>query len=91
MNRQQRRKCKNTYEMAIKIESNANKKYQIYYENKYQEDLDSAISIFMLAIKYTLHFNEITNLGNEEIKDFMEDLLSTVDNFRTRRIFADRI
>ena len=91
MNREQRRKCKNTYELAARIEQNSNAKYEKYYEEKYQKDLDNAIGIFLLAIKYTLHFNEITNLDNEQLKDFMQDLLVTVDYFRTRRIQSRRI
>ena len=86
LNRQQRRKCKNSYEMAARIENNANAKYQMYYEKKYQEDLDNAIEIFLLALKYTLHFNEKTQFGKARLNDFMQDLLVTVDYFRTRRI-----
>ena len=86
MNRQQRRKCKNTYEMARRIENELDTKARNYYEQEYKKQLDKAIEIFIIAIKYTLHFNEKTKFGNERIKDFMEDLLSTVDMFRTRRI-----
>lgn len=81
MNREARRKCKNTYEMAAKIENNANKKYQMYYENKYKEDLLHSIDIYIIAIMYTLHFNEKTNFGAARMRDFMEDLMSTIDNF----------
>lgn len=83
MNRETRRKCKNTYEMANRIEYDLNKKYKMYYENKYQKDLADAIDYFLLAIVYTLHFNEKTSFGNARIIDFMEDLMATVDNFKT--------
>ena len=86
MNRQQRRNYVKKLNTPQKLEQFA-KEYQIRikqdYDKKYAKDLDNAISIFMLAIKYTLHFNEITHLDNEQLKDFMQDLLVTVDYFRT--------
>lgn len=83
MNRATRRKCKNTYEMAARIENNANSKYEQYYEKKYKEDLSNAIDNFILTIVYTLRYNQYTRFGNKRINDFMEDLFVTIDMFRT--------
>lgn len=84
MNRAERRKCKNTYQMATQIEMDLRKRIENYYEAKYQKDLGEAIDHFLLAIVYTLHFNEKTAFGNARITDFMDDLMATVDSFRTK-------
>lgn len=82
MNRAERRKCKNTYQMATQIEIDLRKRIENYYEAKYRKDLGEAIDHFLLAIVYTLHFNEKTKFGNTRIVDFMNDLMATVDSFR---------
>lgn len=52
------------------------------YEKDYKENLAEAIDNFILAIVFTLHFNEKTKFGGKRLDDFMEDLLATVDNFK---------
>lgn len=67
------------------------------YENAFKQELSDAIDNFVLTIVYTLHFNEKTKFGNARIKDFMDDLFSTIDLYRTeeykpeeyRKILAD--
>ena len=90
MNRSDRRKYAKRINTPQKLEQFSNqmsvqlkKEYEIAYEKKYQEDLGNSIDIFLLAIVYTLHFNEIAHFYNEQIEDFMNDLLVTVDYFRT--------
>ena len=90
MNRSDRRKYAKRINTPQKLEQFSNqmsvqlkKEYEIAYEKKYQEDLGNSIDIFLLAIVYTLHFNEIAHFDNEQIEDFMNDLLVTVDYFRT--------
>ena len=51
------------------------------YEAEVKKELDNMVDIFILTIVYTLHFNEKTKFGGNRIDDFMEDLLSTIDNF----------
>lgn len=51
------------------------------YEKDYKEHLEEAIDNFILAIVFTLHFNEKTKFGGKRLDDFMEDLLATIDNF----------
>lgn len=53
------------------------------YNRAFQSELSDAIDNFVLTIVYTLHFNEKTKFGNSRIHDFMEDLFSTIDMFRT--------
>lgn len=52
-------------------------------ENKYQEDIQSAWENLILATAYTLHFSEETKLDADTLPSFMEDLLVTVDMYRT--------
>ena len=90
MNRSDRRKYAKKINTPQKLEQFSNqmntrlrKEYEIAYQKKYKEDLGNSIDLFLLAIVYTLHFNEKTKFGNNRIQDFMEDLLVTVDYFRT--------
>ena len=53
------------------------------YDKKYKEDLLKAIDLVLFTVRYTLHFNEKTRFGQARIDDFMEDLVVTIDNFRT--------
>ena len=54
-----------------------------FYEKEYQKILAESIDNFLIAITYTLHFNEKCKFGNERIADFMDDLMEVVDGFKT--------
>lgn len=81
MNRAERRKCNTTYEMAVRIDKDAQVKWNKYYEKWYKEQLLEAIDNYIVAIAYALHFNEKTKFGQNRISDFFEDLFATIDNF----------
>jgi hypothetical protein len=53
------------------------------FENNYKEELQCSIDCFITAIAYTLHFSEETHFGQKRLSSFMEDMLVTVDMFRT--------
>lgn len=53
------------------------------FERNYQEELQCSIDCFITAISYTLHFSEETHFGQKRLSSFMEDMLVTVDMFRT--------
>jgi len=53
------------------------------YELAFRKELDQAIDNFIVTIVYTLHFNEKTKFGRERIKDFMDDLFSTIELYTT--------
>lgn len=53
------------------------------YEKAYEDEIQNAIDNFLVAIVYTLHFNEKTRLGPKKLPDFIEDLMVTVDMYRT--------
>jgi len=53
------------------------------FSRAYKQELDKAINNFIVTIVYTLHFNEKTKFGRERIKDFMDDLFSTIELYTT--------
>lgn len=52
------------------------------FEQAYKDELDCSVSNFLIAMWYTLHFNEDIHLKNDELASFMEDLFVSVDLFR---------
>ena len=52
------------------------------FENKYQEEIENSVSNFMIAVWYTLHYNEDVHLDHDELGSFMDDLYASVDMFR---------
>ena len=90
LNRKQRRNYAKRINTPQKLEmfssqmsTRLRKEYEIAFQKKYQEDLGNSIDLFLLAIVYTLHYNENTEFDNDKIDDFMQDLFVTVDYFRT--------
>lgn len=53
------------------------------FEHNYKDELQCSIDCFITAIAYTLHFSEETHFGQKRLSSFMEDMLVTVDMFRT--------
>lgn len=51
------------------------------YEQKYHKTIAKSIDSFIVAIIYTLHFNENCKFGDKRVKDFMQDLTATVQGF----------
>lgn len=52
------------------------------FEEVYKDELDNSVCNFLIAIWYTLHFNEDIALENDALNSFMEDLFVSVDLFR---------
>ena len=52
------------------------------FDQEVEKELQLSIDNFIVAIVYTLHFNEKCKFGGSRIQDFMEDLLATVDGFK---------
>ena len=59
------------------------------FEKAYKDELDSSISNFLIAVWYTLHFNEEVHLQPEELGSFMKDLYVSVDFFRNGEYTPD--
>ena len=58
-------------------------KIQSDYQQIYDRELSNAIQNFIIAIVYTLHYNEDLHLQHDELDSFMDDLFYSVDYFRT--------
>lgn len=52
------------------------------FEANYQDEIENSIANFLIAVWYTLHYNEETHLDHDELASFMEDLYVSVDLFR---------
>lgn len=66
---------------GTQFEASIRQEYDKEFEKRIEEELQLSIDNFILAIVYTLHFNEKCKFGGKRIDDFMKDLLATVDNF----------
>lgn len=68
---------------ASQFESQISSELIKRYEQSYHDQIQCAIDTFLVANWYALHFSEETNLQKSDIASFIEDLLVTVDMFRT--------
>ena len=53
------------------------------YEYAYQHEIEVSIQNLLTAVAYTAVFTEETKIDNEDIGDYMSDLLATLDMYRT--------
>lgn len=53
------------------------------FEKEYQDEVNSSINNFLIAIAYTLTFTEEISIEKGAIAGVIEDLMVTVDMFRT--------
>ena len=53
------------------------------YEQHYEDEIANSVSNFLIAIAYTAYFSEENYVDNSNIADYMADLFSTIDMFRT--------
>lgn len=71
------------YEWGIQLEQQLEDKIKKYYQKLFKEQLGQSIDWYIIAIAYTLHFNEKTRFGPKRIQDVMDDLTATVNMFNT--------
>ena len=71
------------YEWGIQLEKQLEDKIKKYYQKLFKERLGQSIDWYIIAIAYTLHFNEKTRFGPKRIQDVMDDLTATVNMFNT--------
>ena len=90
MNRQERRNYVKRMNTPYKIEQYSKEldyrireEYRKIYEEKYQKEIERSIHNFIVAIVYSLHFSEETQFDNKTVQSFMQDLLATIELFRT--------
>ena len=54
------------------------------FEKEYQDEIQTSVDNFMIAVAYTLYFSEETVIRNKkDVGEFMSDLFSTLDLYRT--------
>lgn len=77
------------YEWGIQLEKQLEEKIRKFYEEKFRKDMSKSIEWYIIAIAYTLHFNEKCKFGRKRLQDVMEDLTATVDLFGTKEYTAE--
>lgn len=54
------------------------------FEKEYQDEIQTSVDNFMIAVAYTLYFSEETVIKDKkDVGEFMSDLFSTLDLYRT--------
>lgn len=53
------------------------------YEEIYQDEINTSVNNILLALGYTLLYSEEIQIPKERIPDFIDDLMVTVDMYRT--------
>lgn len=56
---------------------------RVQYDKMYEEELANTLDNYQTALTYTLHYCEDTKLNKEQLDSFMEDLLATIDMYRS--------
>lgn len=77
------------YEWGMQLERQLEDKIKKFYEEKFRKDMSKSIEWYIIAIAYTLHFNEKCKFGRKRLQDIMEDLTATVDLFGTKEYTAE--
>lgn len=86
MNRAERRKNAKRYNTPKKQEQLAKDMYEqakMVCEESYRKQTEKNIDTMLLALKYTLHFSELTKFGNKRLNEFMDDLMAVFEGFTT--------
>lgn len=86
MNRKQRREYAKSINTPAKLDQ-LTKRFDTELRREYKEQLkkqtEKRLGFFITALVYTLHFSEGLRFGNKRIRNFMDDLIATVDRFET--------
>lgn len=53
------------------------------FETEYQKEINDSFSNLLIALCYTLYYSEETYINKDNIGEFMCDLFSTIDLYRT--------
>lgn len=72
------------YQWGKEFEDTVRSELNREYKQDYQRDLGQAVDYFIIAIAFTLHFNEKTRFGRKRLFDVLKDIQETVDMFRKR-------
>lgn len=86
MNRAEKRRMAKRYDTPKKQEQLAKDMYEqakMVCEESYKKQTEKNIDTMLLALKYTLHFSDLTKFGNKRLNEFMDDLMATFEGFST--------
>lgn len=70
-------------EWAYQFEEQVIDLYRDVYEKRYREDIQDAVINYEIAVAYTMHFSEETQFEQDKLTSFLEDLMVTLDMYRT--------
>ena len=73
----------------IQFEYSIKRRYDKNFEEAFRRELVKAIDRFLVAVAYTAHFSEVTQLDKNTLPEFFEDLMVTVDLYRTGEYKSD--
>lgn len=65
------------YDWAIQLEQQLSDKTKKFYDEKYNKNMRISIEWYLIAMMYTLHFNEKTKFGAKRLQDVMNDIQAT--------------
>ena len=76
-------------EWAFQFEKQIKSELEPLYRKHLEYDNVNLVNIFLIATVYTLHFSEDTRLGRKRLPDFLEDLVASIEMFRTGEYSSD--
>ena len=76
-------------EWALQFEQQVDFRNKQFYEKEFDKQLAQSIEWYLIAIAYTLHFNQKCKFGKKRLQDVMDDLIATVDLFGNREYTAE--
>lgn len=74
---------------AEEVIENVSNQLRKHYKEIFRKELADSIDNYIIAITYTLKFSELTKFGAKRIKEFMEDMASTINMFSTGEYTPD--
>ena len=63
------------------FENRLSELYHKRYKEYYSQELQERLKDIDVGIIYALHYNENTKFGNKRLKEFMNDLATTINGF----------
>lgn len=77
------------FEWGQDIERRLRLEFNRKYDEAYDKTLGQGIETILVAVAYTLYFSEETQLRDGAMQSFMEDMLATLDGYRTGEYSPD--
>lgn len=68
-------------EWGMQFENTIKQRYEEIFKEELEKQVHQAIERYMITIIFTLHFNDKLKFDEKTIRDFMQDVVATVDGF----------